>query len=110
MNPTIELLKSHRSIRKFKDQQIPRALFEELIRAGQCAATSNHVQAYAMIHAVKPGKRKQLAELAGGQASIETCPDLLVFCAYMRRGTEPAGNAGAEVVRGMTGQLLVASV
>ena len=38
MNPTIELLKSHRSIRKFKDQQIPRELFEELIRAGGGAA------------------------------------------------------------------------
>jgi len=29
MNPTIELLKSHRSIRKFKDQKIPRELFED---------------------------------------------------------------------------------
>ncbi|MDX1599802.1 MAG: nitroreductase family protein, partial [Marinobacter sp.] len=46
MNPTIELLKSHRSIRKFQDRKIPRELFEELIRAGQSAATSSHVQAY----------------------------------------------------------------
>ena len=35
MNPTIELLKSHRSIRKFQNRRIPRELFEELIRAGQ---------------------------------------------------------------------------
>ena len=110
MNPTIELLKSHRSIRKFKDQQIPRELFEELIRAGQCAATSNHVQAYTIIHVVNPEKRKKLAELAGGQAYIETCSDFLVFCADMKRATESAEKAGAEVVRGMTEQLLVASV
>ncbi len=110
MNPTIELLKSHRSIRKFKDQQIPRELFEELIRAGQCAATSNHVQAYTIIHVDNPEKRKKLAELAGGQAYIETCSDFLVFCADMKRATESAGKAGAEVVRGMTEQLLVASV
>ena len=30
MNPTIELLKSHRSIRKFQNRRIPRELFEEL--------------------------------------------------------------------------------
>lgn len=110
MNPTIELLKSHRSIRKFKDQQIPQELFEELIRAGQCAATSNHVQAYTIIHVVNTEKRKKLAELAGGQAYIETCSDFLVFCADMKRATESAEKAGAEVIRGMTEQLLVASV
>ncbi|TNE99526.1 MAG: oxygen-insensitive NADPH nitroreductase, partial [Gammaproteobacteria bacterium] len=70
MNPIIELQKSHRSIRKFKDQKIPRDLFEELIRAGQCAATSNHVQAYTIIHVVNPENRQKLAELAGGQAHV----------------------------------------
>ncbi|MBE0487183.1 oxygen-insensitive NADPH nitroreductase [Marinobacter sp.] len=110
MNPTIELLKSHRSIRKFKDQQIPRELFEDLIRAGQCAATSNHVQAYTIIHVVNPESRRKLAELAGGQTYVETCSDFLVFCADMKRATESAEKAGAEVIRGMTEQLLVASV
>ncbi|MAO12116.1 oxygen-insensitive NADPH nitroreductase [Marinobacter sp.] len=110
MNPTIELLKSHRSIRKFKDQQIPRELFEDLIRAGQCAATSNHVQAYTIIHVVNPENRRKLAELAGGQTYVESCSDFLVFCADMKRATESAEKAGADVIRGMTEQLLVASV
>lgn len=110
MNPTIELLKSHRSIRKFKDQKIPRELFEDLIRAGQCAATSNHVQAYTIIHVVNPESRRKLAELAGGQTYVESCSDFLVFCADMKRATESAAKAGAEVIRGMTEQLLVASI
>ena len=37
MNATIELLKSHRSIRKFQDQPLPDGLLETLISAGQCA-------------------------------------------------------------------------
>ncbi|WP_431474503.1 oxygen-insensitive NADPH nitroreductase [Marinobacter sp. KM021] len=110
MNPTIELLKSHRSIRKFKDQKIPRELFEDLIRAGQCAATSNHVQAYTIIHVVNPENRRKLAELAGGQTYVESCSDFLVFCADMKRATESAEKAGADVIRGMTEQLLVASI
>ncbi|HLV76629.1 MAG TPA: oxygen-insensitive NADPH nitroreductase [Marinobacter sp.] len=110
MNTTIQLLKSHRSIRRFTDRKISRELFEELIRAGQCAATSNHVQAYTIIHVVNPEKRALLAELSGGQAYVETCSDFLVFCADMKRATESAEKAGADVVRGMTEQLLVASI
>lgn len=110
MNPTIELLKSHRSIRKFTDQKIPRELFEELIRAGQSAATSSHVQAYTIIHVVNPENRAKLAELAGGQAYVAESSDFLVFCADMKRSTEAAERAGADVVRGMTEHLLVASV
>ncbi|GGC69043.1 oxygen-insensitive NADPH nitroreductase [Marinobacter halophilus] len=110
MNPTINLLKSHRSIRKFKDQQIPRQLLEALIQAGQSAATSNHVQAYSIIHVVNPANRQRIAELAGGQPYVANSSDFLVFCADMKRSTDAAERAGAEVVRGMTEQLLVASI
>ncbi|APX94230.1 nitroreductase A [Halomonas sp. 1513] len=110
MNPTIELLKSHRSIRKFTDQKIPRELLLELIRAGQAAATSNHVQAYSVIHVTDPAKREMIAELAGGQGYIASCSDFLVLCADMKRPTEASERTGAKVVRGMTEQLLVASI
>lgn len=110
MNPTIELLKSHRSIRKFRDEKIPRSLLEELIRAGQSAATSNHVQAYTVIRVTRPDNRARIAELAGGQRHITEAAEFLVFCADMKRATEAAERAGAEVVRGMTEQLLVACV
>ena len=110
MNPTIELLKSHRSIRKFTGEKIPPDLLRELIRAGQCAATSNHVQAYSIIHVINPDNRRKIAELAGGQSYIADCSDFLVFCADMRRSTDAAGRAGADVVRGMTEQLLVATI
>lgn len=110
MNPTIELLKSHRSIRKFKNQALPEGTLEELIRAGQSAATSSQVQAYTVIRVTKPENREKLAELAGGQPWINACSEFLVFCADMKRATEAAERAGAEVVRGMTEQLLVASI
>ncbi|MEQ6916327.1 oxygen-insensitive NADPH nitroreductase [Halomonas aquatica] len=110
MNPTIELLKSHRSIRKFTDRPVSRELLEELIRAGQAAATSSHVQAYSVIHVTDSAHREAIAELAGGQGYIARCADFLVFCADMKRPTEAAERTGARVVRGMTEQLLVASV
>ncbi|MDQ7735494.1 oxygen-insensitive NADPH nitroreductase [Halomonas sp. SpR1] len=110
MNDVIELLKSHRSIRKFSDRPIPRELLLELIQAGQGAATSSHVQAYTVIHVKNQANREQIAELAGGQGYIATCADFLVFCADMKRPTEASERTGANVVRGMTEQLLVATV
>ncbi|PRY67825.1 oxygen-insensitive NADPH nitroreductase [Halomonas ventosae] len=110
MNPTIELLKSHRSIRKFTDQPVSRELLETLIEAGQAAATSSHVQAYSVIHVTNPANREAIAELAGGQSYVATCGAFLLFCADMKRPTEAAERTGARVVRGMTEQLLVASV
>ncbi|KGE78880.1 oxygen-insensitive NADPH nitroreductase [Halomonas sp. ND22Bw] len=110
MNPTIELLKSHRSVRKFTDRKIPHELLRELVSAGQAAASSNHVQAYSVIHVTTPAKREQIAELAGGQGYVASASDFLVFCADMKRPTEASERTGANVVRGMTEQLLVASV
>jgi nitroreductase len=110
MNPIIEQLNAHRSIRKFQDQPLPEGLLETQIRAGQCAATSNQVQAYSVIRITDPHKRDQLAELAGGQPYVSAAPEFLVFCADMKRATEAAERAGAEVVRGTSEQLVVASV
>ncbi|OWV30788.1 oxygen-insensitive NADPH nitroreductase [Halomonas campaniensis] len=110
MNDVIKLLKSHRSIRRFSDRPISSELLRELIEAGQGAATSSHVQAYTVIHVKNQANREQIAELAGGQGYIATCSDFLVFCADMKRPTEASERTGANVVRGMTEQLLVATV
>jgi len=110
MNPTIELLKSHRSIRKFTDQPVSSDLLNTLMEAGQAAATSNHVQAYSVIHVKNPENRQKIAELAGGQNYVASSGAFLVFCADMKRPTDAAEAAGARVVRGMTEQLLVATV
>ncbi len=110
MNPVIEQLKNHRSIRKFSDRPIAPELLRSLIEAGQCAATSSHIQACSVIRVTDPEKREQLAELAGGQKYVASCAEFLVFCADMKRPTDAAERAGAEVTRGMTEQLLVATV
>ncbi|MEQ6885249.1 oxygen-insensitive NADPH nitroreductase [Salicola sp. Rm-C-2C1-2] len=110
MNSVIDLLKSHRSIRKFTNDKMPHERLLELVQAGQSAATSSHIQAYSVIHVTNTANRETMAELAGGQDYIASCSDFLVFCADMKRPTDAAERTGANVVRGMTEQLLVASV
>ena len=110
MNPVIDLLTSHRSIRKFTDRKIDDDLFRELVRAGQSAATSSHVQAVTLIHVKDEGNRNRIAELAGGQPYIASCSHFVVFCADMKRIFDACARAGTEVKEGMTEQFIIATV
>ncbi|MCC5808821.1 MAG: oxygen-insensitive NADPH nitroreductase [Ectothiorhodospiraceae bacterium] len=110
MNPVIDLLKSHRSIRKFTDRKIDEELFQELIRAGQSAATSSHVQATTVIRVNDPGNRQRIAELAGNQPYVVSCSHFLMFCADMRRIFDACKRSGTEVKEGMTEQFVIATV
>lgn len=110
MNNVIKLLQSHRSIRKFETRDIPKELLIELVRSGQAAATSSHIQAYSIIHVTDKQLRNYLVELTGGQKYVASSSDFLVFCADMKRSLESAQSTGEGVVSGMTEQLLVATV
>lgn len=88
MSSVIELLKSHRSIRKFTDQAIDPELFEELVEAGQAAATSSFLQGSTIVRVSDSEKRSKIAKLAGNQSYVETAAEFMVFCADLKR----AGN------------------
>jgi len=81
MNDTINLLKSHRSIRKFKNESIEDEKIREIIECAQSASTSSYIQAYTIIRINDKEKRKSIAVLAGNQKYVEECPLFLVFCA-----------------------------
>ena len=88
MNSVIELLKSHRSIRKFTEQAIAPELFEELMIAGQAAATSSFLQGSTIIRVTDKDKRQAIATLAGNQGYVASAAEFMVFCADLKR----AGN------------------
>jgi len=88
MNSVIDLLKSHRSIRKFTDQAIEPGLFEDLLHAGQGAATSSFLQGATIIRIADKEKRAAIAKLAGNQGYVESAAEFMVFCADLKR----AGN------------------
>lgn len=88
MSSVIDLLKSHRSIRKFTEQAIEPELMEELLTAGQAAATSSFLQGTTIIRVANPETRAKIAELAGGQVYVSKAAEFMVFCADLKR----AGN------------------
>lgn len=106
----IELLQQHRSIRKFTAQPIKDALLTELIRAGQSAATSSFIQATTVIRVTDADKRRQFAELSGGQAYVQSAPEFLVFCADLNRNKQRSQQADYEPDFAWTEQFIAATV
>lgn len=110
MNPTIDLLQRHRSIRKYKAKQLAPGQIEAIVRSAQMASTSSNVQAYSIIGVTDPALKKELAVLAGNQAYVEQCPLFLVWCADMYRLREACSMQETEMVHGVMENFIVATV
>jgi nitroreductase len=101
---------SHRSIRSYTGEPIATETLENLIRAGQAAATSSFIQAYSVIRVSRPEVRKAIAEAAGGQIWIERAAEFLVFCADLRRIDAACRRAGQGELEGYAEHGLAAVV
>lgn len=110
MNPTIDLLTSHRSIRKFTDEPVDPALFTGLVEAAQASASSSFLQGVTIIRVNDPGKRVALRDIAGGQVYIETAPEFLVFCADLNRPMRCCRQHGGTPAEGLTEQFVIVTV
>lgn len=93
----IELLTSHASVRKYKDIPLSKEDVQELVHAGQHAASSHFVQAYSVIHVTDQEKREQLAELASNKRQFLTAGAVLIFCADYCRLASAAALHGKEI-------------
>lgn len=83
--PVTETQRQHVTIRAFEDKPIPDGMVQTLLDAGRRAPTSSNYQTYSIVVVKNQAVKKQLAELAGGQKHVETCPVFMAFCADIRR-------------------------
>jgi len=110
LNATIEVLKNHRSIRKYTDKTIDDHVLKTLIEAGQWASTSSYVQAYSVIRVKDQDKRKAMAHLSGDQKNVLNAPEFLVFCADLNRLNVACEMHDVEMQDGFIELMLIASV
>lgn len=96
MNPTIETMRSHRSIRSFTPDSIPQSHIDQAMLAGQAAATSSAVQSYCILHITDNDKRQALADLTGPQQKVRDCASFFIFCADNRKHMLIHQRAGIE--------------
>lgn len=102
MNETIQKQLAHRTIREFKDQKIPREVFELLMGVARRTATSTGMQACSIIHVTDQELKKQIAGICG-QEYVARAPELLIFIADQYRNRQIAKEKGlsAETAKDM---------
>ena len=55
MNEIIHKMEQHVSVRKYKEESIPKDVVEKMVHAAQHAASSHFVQAYSVIYVTDRG-------------------------------------------------------
>ena len=69
-----DLMMKRRSVRVFKDQEIPESIIEQLVDVANHAPSGGNIQPLSIILVRSPEGRKKLAELAGGQPWVKNAP------------------------------------
>ena len=98
MNPVIETIQNHRSIRVFKDTPIPLNQLKNIIDSGIAASSSSLLQVVSIIRVTDQKKREKLADLAGHQPYVASAAEFLVFCIDYQRHHELNPNIKSESV------------
>jgi FMN reductase (NADPH) len=85
INPTIELIHKHGSVRNYKPDPITKETVEVIIAAAQRTATSSNLQMYSVIVTTDPEERARMQIFCGGQKHISKAPVFLTWCADLSR-------------------------
>ncbi|RKS85161.1 nitroreductase [Orbus hercynius] len=84
-NPTIDLLRHHRSIRAYLPKAIKQDDIDSIISAASSASSSSFLQCSTIIRITDQDKRTKLAHYAGDQSYVASAAEFWVFCADFNR-------------------------
>ena len=85
MNPTINLMASHRSVRRFHPTPVPDEDVGAAVNAARMASTSSWIQAYHLLQVTTPTTRAALATLSGDQPQVREAGAFFVLSGDTRR-------------------------
>ena len=110
MGTVIDLMHHHASVRRYRDDPVPRETIETIVGAAQQASTSSNLQMYSVVAVIDPEKRKRLANLCGRQEFIAEAPVFLVWCADLSRLDRVCDLRGYTQVTRYVENFLVAAI
>ncbi|MEY8346772.1 oxygen-insensitive NADPH nitroreductase [Bacillus cereus] len=109
MNEMIHKMEQHASVRKYKNESIPKNTVERMVQAAQHAASSHFVQAYSVMYITDENLKAQLAELSGNR-HVKDCAAFFVCCADLKRLEKACEKHGAEIKSDTVEDFIVATV
>jgi FMN reductase (NADPH) len=75
-----DMMMKRRSVRNFKDQEIPEHIVEQLLDAANNAPSGGNIQPISIILVQEAERRKELAEMVGDQPWVKNAPLSMIFC------------------------------
>lgn len=96
-NPTIDVLRAHRTIRKFEDSPLSVQDRDALIDVARRAPTSSFRQQFSIIHVTDVALRDQLAEVAQQPYVGTSKGDLFMFVVDLYRNARIREEAGLDI-------------
>lgn len=94
-NDTLRTQLNHRTIRKFKDKEVPEDIYETLIEVAQRTATSNGMQQSSIIRITDQRIKEELS-LICNQEYVKEIPILLIFIVDNYRNHQIAKEQGLD--------------
>jgi len=91
---TYEAIKTRRTIRKFKDVEIPWENIIKILEAGKSAPSSGNIQNWKFIVIRDQDQRKELAEMCGNQHWMARAPVLIAVVADVEKARRFYGIRG----------------
>ena len=91
-----ELLMRRRSVRNFKDDDVPGDVVEKLLEAANNAPTGGNMQPLSIIVVRDAERRARLGEMVGSQPWVKNAPLSMIFCLDFRRLKRWAAASGVE--------------
>ncbi len=92
----IESIKNRRTIRKYKQQDVPTRLLNDLIETACRAATMGNMQLYSVVVTRDEAMKQKLAPAHFNQPMVTAAPVVLTFCADFNRFSKWCRLRGAE--------------
>ncbi len=100
LNPVLETLLNHRSVRHYSPKPLPPGLIEILAAAAQSAPSSSNLQAFSIVAVEDKDRKARLSKLAAGQRHVAEAPLLLMFVADLARLRQVSTSRG-EAAEGL---------
>jgi len=92
----IEMLKTRRSVRAYKDAPVPREIIEDIIDCGRLAATAINIQPWEFVVVTEPEMRRRIAETTDYGKFISDAPVCVVVLCQDTKYYLEDGSAATE--------------
>jgi nitroreductase len=91
-----DLIMKRRSVRNYKDQEIPENIIEQLLDAANNAPSGGNIQPISVITVQEAERRAKLSEMVGNQPWVKNAPLSFIFCIDFWRISKWADMCEAE--------------